>query len=343
MESLSLKELKAQNADPEDAPVVEVVEEVEAEVKPEPEVVKPVAEVEETEAGEAEEEEGEQESWMQAEEAETSEDGKSGFVPNHGVAAVKRKLKAKLEKKDDELAQIRAELEAIKQGSHVQSAPKSDAPPRPKREDFDYDDDKYDAAIDEWNDKRFEAKLSSHSQVSQRQQQESQRAEQLKKTIDSHYDRAAQLVESGKVSEEDYMSADRNVRLALDEVFPGHGDSVADGLIGTLNLTGDHSEKVMFQVGRNPAVKDKLISLLRSDPNGLAASAYLGSLQNSIQSPTKRKSNAPRPAKPVNGEGAKGGPAGVIHKEYMKATDDPQARISLKRKAKAQGIDVRNW
>lgn len=340
MERLSLKELKAQNEGTEEVVPAVVVPEVEPVVAPK---VEEVAEVVTDPISDPEIPATEDESWMEAEEPEASEgEKKEGFIPNHGVAAVKRKLKAKLEVKDSENAALKAEIEALKNGQLQQAPEQSIIPPRPKREDFDYDDDKYDAAIDDWNDKKTDLKLKSFSQSNAQKSQADKHQANLEKSIDSHYGKAAELVASGKITEDAYRTADNSVRQAIDEVFSGQGDRITDMLINTLSLTGDSSEKVMYQVGVSAEKREKLRSLMSNDPSGLAASAYLGTLQAAISSPKKRRNSGPKPLQEVNGEGGNGGPGGLMQKEYAKATD-VQTRISLKRKARAQGVDVSQW
>lgn len=345
MENLSLKELKERNeaeSGVEPEAVEEVAQEVEEVVDTEPteEVADDVEAVDETE-GDAE---AEVEDWMQAEETETSESEKSGFVPNHGVAAVKKKLKAKIEQKDNELEELKAQIEALKNGQGQAPAPSvTVATPRPKREDFDYDDDLYDAAVDKWNDERFEAKLNNHaSQSTQKANQEAQK-KKLEQAVETHYDRAAELVASGKVTEDAYLMADRTVRTSLDSIFKGQGDRIADMLINTLTSAGEGSEKVMYQLGVSSEKRNKMLALMSSDPSGLSASVYLGTLQAAIGSKQKRRNTGPKPAAKVQGEGGGKGPSSALHKKYLAAGNDVQARISLKRKAKASGIDVSNW
>ena len=69
---------------------------------------------------------------------------------------------------------------------------------------------------------------------------------------------------------------------------------------------------------------------------------FLGRMQATITSPNKRRSQTPAPGSKVEGEGGKGGQAGAAHKAYTKASSS-QERISMKRKAKREGIDTNNW
>ncbi len=348
MENLTLKELKERNEAESNVNTIadeEVTQEVETADDTTDDMTDEVAETEDDSSDDTEgDTETEVEDWMQAEETETSDGEKKGFVPNHGVAAVKKKLKAKLEKKDSELEELKAQVEALKSGQQVQATqPNQGLPPRPKREDFDYDDDAYDAAIDEWNDKRFEAKLNNHAtQSTQKATQEAQK-KKLEQAIETHYDNAAKLVSSGKVTEDAYLAADRTVRSSLDEMFKGQGDHIADRLINTLTTAGEGSEKVMYQLGISSEKRNKLLTLMSSDPSGLSASVYLGTLQAAIGSKQKRRNTGPKPATKVTGDGGGKGPSGTLHKKYLAAGNDVQARITLKRQAKASGVDVSQW
>jgi hypothetical protein len=89
----------------------------------------------------------------------------------------------------------------------------------------------------------------------------------------------------------------------------------------------------------------ELKNKIAEDPSGFTAVAYLGSLQAQISTPTRKRSSAPKPTSNVGGEAGANGQAGTMQKAYKKAgeSNDIQARISLKRKAKSQGIDTSNW
>ena len=341
-EALSLKELREENAGANTAKVE--TEEVEQTT----ETVTATTEEVETEAVNTESNDDvEIESWMQTEEANSDDDQKGGFKPNHEAARTRKRLKAKLNKKDNELDTMRAELEQLRSG-RVEHKPAA-LPARPKREDFDYDDDAYDAAVDEWNDKKLDARLSSHTQKSaETQQQETAnnaRVKQVETSLNGHYGRVDKLVSEGKFSQDAFDTAETTVRSAMERIHPGQGDTVTDNLITTLNSIGEGSEKVMYQLGVNPSKLLELQNKIASDPSGFTAMAYLGSLQAQVSTPTRKRSAAPQPGARVEGEGGAKGQAGAMQKAYDKAgkSGDIQMRISTKRKAKAQGIDTSNW
>ena len=213
---------------------------------------------------ESDEEEGEEssvevESWMQ-EDSEESDNG--GFKPSPEAAAVRKKFKARLSQKDEELERLKAENEALKSGSQAKA--QENKTPRPRLEDFDYDEDRYNAALDDWYDERMEAKASQTIESKQTSQQQREAAERQQKAlndaIESHYTRVAKLVEDGKISEERYTQAEDVVIKSLDNVSGGKGQDIAKHLIKTLNSIGEGSEKVMYQLGVNSAKRDRLSS-----------------------------------------------------------------------------------
>ena len=339
----SLKELKEENAQVE-------TPEIETEEAPQTPkaVIAPVEEVEaEAVETDTDDEPVEIESWMQTEEADSEDDKKGGFKPNHEAAKTRKRLKAKLNEQGSELEEAKAEIERLRSGSVEQKAPA--LPPRPKREDFDYDDDAYDEAVDSWNDKKIDARLISHSQKSNESQTQEQaakaRATHIENSLDSHRDRVIKLVGTGKVTEDAYNAAEVSVRSSMEAMYPKMGDRLVDDLITTLNNIGEGSEKVMYQLGVNPSKMLELQNKIASDPTLFTAVAYLGSLQSRISEPTRKRSAAPKPSTNVGGEGGAQGQAGAMQKAYKKAgeSNDIQSRISLKRKARAQGVDVSNW
>ncbi len=293
------------------------------------------------------------ESWMQAEETETSEDEKQGgFKPNHEAASRRKKSKAlrgELNDTKDENAELKARIAALESGDAPKAEQQEQLAPRPTREQFDFDDEAYDAAVDDWNDKKLDMRLNAHTENSQAkaQQESQQRAQQetLTKNLDSHYERAQKLIDDGKITEESFRNSDVVVRRSMESIFPNGGNQIADSLISTLNSLGDGSEKVMYQLGVNPSKMQELQNLLVKDPSGLSAMGFLGQLQANITTPKPRRSQTPSPGSKVDGEGGNNGAAGTLKKQYDKMgdNDDIQGRITLKRKARKDGVDTSNW
>lgn len=338
-QEMTLEELKAQNA----SAVEETVEE-EAVEQPESEA-EDHGETEEQQEEQPEAEESEEvESWMQEDVASPSDDEtESGFKPNPQAAAVRKKLRAKLSEKDDELEQLKQRLAQYEQGQPQQQEQAQQLPPRPKLEDFDYDEAKHEAALDEWYDKKAEAKAAQVYQSSQskaEQEAAQRKAQQAREeAVNRHYERAEKLVSEGKVSEEKYQLADRAVREQFDKLKPGQGDAITEHII---DILGDGSEKLMYSLGVNPAKMQEVANVFANDPSGHATIALLSRMQAKLLSPEKRKSSAPKPSAELSQGGAVKTEADALHKKYKNAKD-LQTRLDTKRQAKRQGIDVTKW
>ena len=350
----TLKELKAENAAAEastiNAPVLDKKEIIKDEYVEVVEQVK--ADDTDDTKQDGEESKVELESWQLTEGTEASEDEqKGGFVPNHEAAKRRKKnqaLRGELQEKDSELDDLRKQVEALQSGTAPKAEQEQVALVRPTREQFDYDDDAYDAAVDNYYDAKLDRKIDSRTKDStEKANQANQQqafADNQKKNLDAHYERAGKLVEDGKLTEESFRNADTLVRKALDSIKPGYGDMLTDSLISTLNSLGDGSEKVMYQLGVNPAKLQELQNKLITDPSGLSASMFLGQLQAKAQTPSKRRSQAPTPGSKVEGEGGNNGNVSTLQKQYNKIdSNDIQARISFKRQAKKNGTDTNNW
>lgn len=329
----TLEQLKAENAEheaqaqQESAPVESVIDEEAAEV-----------ETQETdEAAEPEAVEGEEtevESWMQSEE-QTS----NGEFTGSDIAAAKRKLRAKLEKKhESELDELRAKIASL-EANPAQAQPQTQVKAMPKLEDFDYDDTKYQAAMQQWVGDQVQTAVNTATSANTQTQQQQAAQAQLEAQVNSHYERAQKLANDNGIAPDVYQQADHAVRSAIDSVLPGSGDAVTDQIIAQL---GDGSEKVLFMIGRNPSKREALISKLKNDPTGIQASMYLGELKATASAPTKRKTQAPAPSRKVTGDDSGGVSEQALKRRYNSAKD-PQARFDARREARQAGIDTSKW
>lgn len=254
--AITLDELKAENAAADEAAKNNQVDDKQEAIKDEyVEVVEDVkADAEESKSEDEGEQETTLESWQLTDDTVTSDDDKkSGFIPNHEAAKRRKQakaLKGELNDTKDENTELKERIAALEAGNAPQAPKENKLPSRPTREQFDYDDDAYDAAVDDWNDKKLDARLNDHAQKSQtKSQQESQQQAAIatqQKHLDDHYGRASKLVEDGKVTEESYKNADSVVRQSLEAILPKQGNTIANALISTLNSLGDGSEKVMY-------------------------------------------------------------------------------------------------
>lgn len=340
MQVKTLEELKAENAQAEEesTPVTpDDVEEIEVEaVEEESEEV--------VEAGESErqsEEEESTEAWMQADE-QVSDDSDDVKFTDHDVAAAKRNLKAKLEKKHDKVVEeLKAKIEALESGRVTGVNESVSDSKMPTLEDVDFDEAKLQQATAKWYADQLNAKAQeiTAQQASEQQIKAAQR--KLDDAVESHYERASKLVQESGISAEKYQEAGVNLMQAIDDVLPGNGEMVTNSLIANL---GEGSEKVTYYLGRNPAELRKLQNMLAEDSSGIKASMHLGALKAKFSTKPQIKSSAKPPAKKVEGDG---GPINLSNyqKRYKKAKDsgDPQKAFDIRQEARKQGVDVKKW
>lgn len=336
-EPLSLKELKAEN----EADVAKNVKPTEDEyIEIDPETEEPIeAKAEEGDEEEEEIEDSETEeleAWQQTE--EDSEDNKP-VIDGSGWKKQRLKtkaLKAEISDKDSKLEALEAKVAAL---TNPQVTP-TDLK-RPTRDQYDYDDNKFDEAMDEYYEKKLDQRLSTHTQTTQQVQAQQAAITKQKEIVEGHYDRAAKLINDGKIKEEAFRNGDQLIRNTLDLVVPGRGDVLADQLISILSQAGEGSEKTWHYVGANAAPLNTLRDKLIADPSGFLAVSYLSGIQKEFSKPTrKRKSEAPAPAQQLKGDAPKA--AGKAQKHYKKLTD-PGERVRFKRKQKKAGVDVSKW
>lgn len=339
MAEQTLEELKAENAsaetEEEEQPTAAATETDEEEAATE--------EAQDTESeAETDEEEGAEtdaEAWMQSDEQASEGGGEKRFTDSD-VAAAKRKLQAKLEKRHtSEVDDLKREIEALKKGQGVQQQAPTGQKPMPTLEAHDYDETAYQKAMQDWVVNNAQSVTKSTLEQQRQEEQQKQQRQALEDAVGGHYQRAAKLAQEAGISDEVYQQTDLEVRKAIDSAMPGQGDLVADQLISRL---GEGSEKVMYYLGRNTGEREKLSAALRTDPSGLSAVILLGELKGRLSSPPKKTSKAPAPARRAEGGSGGDGKVDKLRRAYQKETDT-QKRFDMRRKAKQDGIDVSNW
>jgi hypothetical protein len=338
----TLDELKAENAATENqatikTPQVDMVEDNEVEAAKE--------ETQETEqdadSDDDDSEDTEVEDWAKSDE-QTSQDH-SDTVPVAAHAKVRAKLKAKVEERDSEIDRLKAEIEAIKNGSTAQPKPAG----KPSRDSFWEHDDPDEAYLDALADWKIGSKTSQQDEQRKKAESElaqAQRNESINKAVDGHYERAAKLSEQSGITAEAFQSADLAVKQAIESIMPGFGENVVNLLISNL---GDGSEKVMYHLGVNKAALSELKDAISADikDGGMRAAMLLGRKSAQLNQPKKRVSQAPKPASSLNGDGNTGGGQSVMKKKYSDAHSkgNSQLAFDIKRKAKASGINTFEW
>lgn len=328
----TLKELKAENAKLTDAETEDSPQEVEVEVEEEAaEVVEEESE-DLAELDEEDETETEVESWMQSED-EASQESDTESDDSAIWATARKKFKAKSEKEkaahNEEIEQLRAENAALKSQKNTVSAPTG----KPKRDDYFDNDDPDEAYLDAMFEWRSGQQASSQAQATQQATNQTAMNE-VNESVDQHYTRAAKLSKANNIEPEVYQQADASVRNSL-------GEEVTNAIISKM---GEGSEKVMFNLGRNPRKLAELKSKLSQDQSGLSAMMMLGKMSAEL-TPPKRKSNAPAPAKTAKGGSKATNTEKKLKAEYEKAfkSGNTSKAFSMKRQAKKAGHNTREW
>lgn len=326
--AMTLEELKAQNA-AADADQTAEAPEVTDDLELDQDITDGQADTEND--GDGQEGTGEVIEAWQAEDDPASNGGDKKFSDSD-MAGMRRKLQAKLGEKDEELERLKQEVQALKQGTQ---RPAQEAGKVPTLEGYDYDEAKYAAAMQAW----FHSQAANAANAQEYQSKKAQQQQALQNQVESHYQKAAELVKTHNINPDLYGSADQEFRKTIESVFPGQGDLIAERLIASL---GEGSEKLVFSVGRNSSKKDLLKAKLIEDPNGISASIYLGGLLKDVSAPLKKTTKAPAPAARAEGGESASNNAANFKRKYEKATD-PQTRFDIRREAKRAGLDTSKW
>jgi hypothetical protein len=276
------------------------------------------------------------EPWME-EEGEQDPDDPSKTVPVGKFVGLKKKLRGRISEQNEELEKLRrenAELAKLK--------PKEETVlERPKKDDFDTDDEFYEA-LDKYNLNRTSETINRTRLEDQRKAEQRQAQEKLMEAVDEHYLRAADLIEKSGIKPEIYQAADTTVRKAVEAITPNLGDVIVDQVISIL---GEGSEKVMYFLGRNKAALAKFQSLLASDKSGMKAAVYLGQEKQRLTNPIKPRSNAPNPPTNIKGDANVTGLEARFKKKYDAAHSKKnlQEAYNAKKEARKAGVDVSKW
>lgn len=331
------EDFKAEMVDEPEKVEEEIVDEVVEEKKEE------VAEVE-TESKEVEQKEEEQEEeekpfWLSEDDTETEEEESSETIP------LARLLKEKNKRKEAnaEIEELRRELEELKNNSTTQNQQSTSPTKRPRILDFNSDEE-YEEAMDKW-EQEFGQNIVNHITNNQtKQYQQKQVVDRVQKEVSKFYERAETLLKQHSIQPEAYVTATRKVVDSLDKINPGNGEALFNSLVATV---GEHSEKIIYHVGRNTKALSEFQSLLLDDPSGSKALVYLGSLKSkALENKNKRSSRAPAPSASVQGEStATSTSESKLKKQWEEAhrKGDAQKAYNLRAKARQSGIDVNKW
>lgn len=329
---LSLKDLKEQNKDvPRETP--EVIEEKTKEVTESTETVEDSTE---TTVETTEEPKDPQDEWLKGEKKAPTE-------ADFAAAGARKKWKSRYTEQKEKNDEIIKENERLKKELEAKSIVTNKV--RPKREDFD-SEEKYEDAL---YDYRASIDTEKNQQIFFKNEQRrifEEKQKKIDKDLDAHYIRVESLAKKSGISEDAYKGAELKFRGALDTLFPGIGDNVADELISSM---GEGSEKVVYHLSINDEKLAKLTNLFRENPSGIKAAAYLGQLASTLSAPAKRTSRAPEPMDEIKGDkktpSANAANEKKMREDYQRAhsSHDGQKAWALKKQAREAGIDTSSW
>ena len=281
--------------------------------------------------------ETEVEAWMADESKQQPSD-----VPVSTHIRMKQKLKGRLSDKNDELEKLKEENETLKAGMTVSSPQLKELPKRPKENDFETLSE-YDDALAEYDQRMVDVRFDTANKRVEIQRTHQVAKAKLEESVDSHYSRAAKLIQDNGIDTEVYKAADLIVREAIETLMPGKGDITTDQIISVI---GEGSEKVMYFLGRNKNALNEFKSLLTEDSSGLKATLFLGQQRERLLNTKLKISKAPLPGSDIKGDSSPSSAKASSFLKKRKAAlkkDDVQAAYDIKKQAKTAGVDVSNW
>lgn len=261
------------------------------------------------------------------------------------IGRAKAKFKAKLEKQHkSEVDTLKAENEALKKASST-TVTDIKMPSRDDYLDEDEPDTAFMIALAKYNQDVANAESQAALQSNQLKEQQAAQNIKIKQGVDEHYERVVTLAEKSGISDEQYRGAELQVRQLVDDLYPDAGDALVDAFIAKV---GVGSEKVFYNLGVNTKKRMQFKAALENDPTGIEASMFLGELKSTLNTPNKRKSNAPEPAAEMKADKHENSSTKGLRREYEKASEsrDMQAMFNIRRKAKAAGIskkEINKW
>ncbi len=308
--------------------------------------------------GEAEDGEGaveETPDWLADEDPEDNDEGKKdgGTVPAAKHASIRERLKKKVSKAETENQELKAELAALKnpaqQQNQAQQPQALTRPKMPREADFDYDDGKYNEAVEKYeaekiryDDRMFSDRQARVNQEADQRRQAAEFAEKIESSYDGHIDKAAELCEKHKIDPDRYQAANENFMDAITRNLPPNAREM--GAKDVIRRIGPASAQIAYKFGNNPAYRAKLEGWIQEDPTCLTLMMRLGAEASKINEPVSRKSKAQPPAATATGGSSGGGAEGQLLKKYLTAKgDNLQAAMDIKDKARKSGIDVSDW
>lgn len=307
------------------------------------EIDEPETEVaeDETDAEALTDEEVEEESEDFELELEGEPEPKPKFNAEEALTHKLTKQRKRAQKAESEVETLREELNQLKQamsGQQPQAAPvqpqvsaEMPEPPDFYSPEINGDKSKYSQAFAKYMADYQRWDEAQKAPAIQAQQQQTQYQETIANKASKLSTDAAKFIQDNKIKANVVIDS---IELAKNDVDEAAG---LDGaFVHLLDSLDDGAAKVAYHIGRNEAARDKLKSLIKSDPSGLKAVNYLTKLTS--LKPKASLSKAPEPDEPIKGD--VGSVAASRWKSQYAKETDPAKMLALRRKARAAGVSL---
>lgn len=329
---MSLEELRAQ-VEAEEVEATEEVIELQAEsVEEEAE-----AETEQTEGAELSDDfelelEGEPEPSQQKKQNPIEVQLEQALFKLNKERHKKKEAKSELEQVKQELAELKQQLVAKPQPATIPTEHMGE-PKFPDMYDpgIDGDRDKYSKAV-----AKYLADMNKYnSRHSEAEQAQANRKQQLEEVTRNLAVRAAKFSTEHKVSVDRVADALNRATAAIDSAVNLDG-----ALAWLLDSVGDGGERVAYHIGTNKAAEEQIVGMLKADPTGIKAAAYMARLADKLKpKASKQISKAPEPDQPLQGDAATMS-AQRLQEAYDKETDFNKLR-AIRKKARELGVTLK--
>lgn len=252
-----------------------------------------------------------------------------------------QKIKAQKREKEDEIKELRDELEQLKTNrvnTPVLQQQNETYVPAPSLSQYDYDEDKYAEAMANYVASKTREETSRQLEEQRNKHSQQQQLASLSKKVEGHIERADDFISKNNASgltADMYITAETAVRNSLDP----NNSGIVDQIVAHM---GNGSEKVMYYLGRNAGELLRVQQELQQDHSGISALMHLGSLKEKLnQKQSHKVSSAPPPENVLSGDVSSTVDTN-LQKAYEKAAQsgDVQKMVSVKAEARRNGIKI---
>ena len=217
----------------------------------------------------------------------TVDDGSQPKDSNSGIRKRINKLNSKVEEAQEEASNVSSELAIARQKNELlqlaldqqKAKPEAVMPPNPLDFDDGAGDPKYVAALNGYNQQFIQAEIAKHTA---QQPAAPTRDVELEKRQVAHYERAA------KLGMNDFDETE-------DKVI----DILGKDIVNQFIKASDHSQTVLYHLGKNPDKAEQIGQLIKSNP--IKGVLKLGALGAELKVQKKARKPAPNPDKELAG------------------------------------------